>query len=258
MTSHRSVAREGAFVMPLLRPGMSVLDAGCGPGSITMGFSQVVAPGIVTGIDADAEQIIRANSLARQLDLSNTSFSVADIYQLPFDDQSFDAVFCHNVFMHIANPEAAMDELFRVCKPGGFIAVRDGLGSFDQLCQVSMNGVERPFSDFMRALSRFHGGIPDIGVHLKRVLYCSGFRDIRPSSYNEIYHEPNDLMMLRSWFQPVLAGTFGERAVATGLMTRGELDNVIAKMQQWPTDPTAISIISWIEYIAWKPRPGTP
>ena len=47
----RMASQEAAFLLPHLRAGMNVLDAGCGPGSITLGLAAAVAPGEVVGID---------------------------------------------------------------------------------------------------------------------------------------------------------------------------------------------------------------
>ena len=52
----RSAGRNAAHLMPLLRPGMDLLDLGCGPGSITLGLAQAVWPGEVTGLDQNPEQ----------------------------------------------------------------------------------------------------------------------------------------------------------------------------------------------------------
>jgi ubiquinone/menaquinone biosynthesis C-methylase UbiE len=49
--SRRTAAVDGSFLLPHLRPGNSVLDCGCGPGSITIGLAQVVAPGRTIGVD---------------------------------------------------------------------------------------------------------------------------------------------------------------------------------------------------------------
>jgi len=48
--SSRTVARQGAFFLPHLKPGMSLLDSGCGPGTITIGLAQALAPGQLMGI----------------------------------------------------------------------------------------------------------------------------------------------------------------------------------------------------------------
>jgi tRNA A58 N-methylase Trm61 len=52
--SNRSVLRDGAFFVPHLRPGMRLLDGGCGPGAMTVELAQVVALGEVVGIDMEA------------------------------------------------------------------------------------------------------------------------------------------------------------------------------------------------------------
>ena len=53
----RMASQEAAFLLPHLRAGMHVLDAGCGPGSITLGLAAAVAPGEVVGIDIQPSQV---------------------------------------------------------------------------------------------------------------------------------------------------------------------------------------------------------
>ena len=67
-----------------LRPGMSVLNMGCGPGTITQGLAELVAPGRVVGIDMQPALIERAHALAASRGQTNLRFEVADLYDLPF------------------------------------------------------------------------------------------------------------------------------------------------------------------------------
>ncbi len=53
----RTVASSAAYLEPHLEPGMDVLDVGCGPGSITAGFADLVAPGSVIGMDSSADVV---------------------------------------------------------------------------------------------------------------------------------------------------------------------------------------------------------
>ena len=62
----RTAAREAAFFLPYLRPGMRVLDVGCGPGTITLGLAGVVAPGRVEGVDLQLTLVERAHAITSE------------------------------------------------------------------------------------------------------------------------------------------------------------------------------------------------
>src|SRR4029077_5283180 len=101
------------------------LDVGCGPGTITLGLAQLVAPGEVIGIDIQTSLIERAASLEKARGQTNLRFEHADLYALPFADRCFDAAFGNGVLMHLAEPMRALAQLRRVLRPGGVIGVRD-------------------------------------------------------------------------------------------------------------------------------------
>src|SRR5687768_3303065 len=88
----RTAARDAAFFTRHLRAGMSVLDVGCGPGTITQGLAALVSPGRVVGIDIQAAPVERARAIAASHAQANLHFEVANLYDLPFADRSFDAV----------------------------------------------------------------------------------------------------------------------------------------------------------------------
>ena len=80
---------------------MRVLDAGCGPGTITVGLARAVAPAEVVGIDAELGVLARARGLAAAQAVENVTFRPADVYALPFPDDYFDAVFAHTLLEHL-------------------------------------------------------------------------------------------------------------------------------------------------------------
>src|SRR5215212_8050002 len=79
----RTAAEQADFFLPHLRPGMRVLDAGCGGGSITLGLAAAVAPGEVVGVDIEAQRLVGARRLAAERGVANVRFEPGDIYDLP-------------------------------------------------------------------------------------------------------------------------------------------------------------------------------
>jgi ubiquinone/menaquinone biosynthesis C-methylase UbiE len=121
--SRRRLDPNGAFFLRFLGPGISVLDCGCGPGSITCDIARRIAPGKVIGLDASAAALVIAARRAQESGIGNLAFEQGSVYSLPFRDASFDAVFSHALLEHLAQPQRAVNEFFRVLKPGGALGV---------------------------------------------------------------------------------------------------------------------------------------
>ena len=118
--------------MPELRPylwaGASVLDVGCGPGTITLDVAEAVQPGTVVGIDIDEPMISKSIELAAESGYTTTTFKVMDTHSLDFPDQTFDLVYSHTAFHSFRDPVVALVEQKRVTKPDGWViaaGVRD-------------------------------------------------------------------------------------------------------------------------------------
>ena len=162
--SYRTASSEAGFILPYLKSGMSVLDCGCGSGSITLGLAEAVAPGEVVGIDISKDPIEHARKSALEKSVSNVRFEVASVLEIPFPDESFDAVFSHAVLEHLSSPLVALTEMRRVLKPGGFVGIAD----------VDVDGLivsppEGPISEMFKLWYRVwehNGGNPRIGKHL--------------------------------------------------------------------------------------------
>ncbi len=76
--TRRTAERQAAFALQYLESGMRLLDVGCGPGTVTVGLADAVAPGGVVGIDHDAVHIEMARALARTAGLANVRFEIGD------------------------------------------------------------------------------------------------------------------------------------------------------------------------------------
>ena len=81
--SGRTAGVQGAFFLPYLHPGMTVLDCGCGPGTITIGLAEAVAPGEAVGVDLEASQIDLARAKALERGIPHLRFETGNVYDLP-------------------------------------------------------------------------------------------------------------------------------------------------------------------------------
>lgn len=106
-----------------LEPGMRVLEVGPGSGAYTMAAARRVGDrGRVTAIDIEPKMIARVTARAEADGAHNVEARLADVYALPFDAGSFDAIFMVTVIGEIPEPGRAMREFYRVLAPSGILA----------------------------------------------------------------------------------------------------------------------------------------
>jgi len=102
--------------------GSIVLEAGCGTGAQTIILSKNSPKSKIISMDISQESLIKASAL----NLQNVSFQIADIFNLPFKEESFDHVFLCFVLEHLQEPLKALNCLKKVLKKGGSITVIEG------------------------------------------------------------------------------------------------------------------------------------
>ena len=104
-----------------LRPGMKVLDLGCGAGDVSLLAASIVgASGSVTGVDMSAETVALARSRASQAGATNVTFEAGDITGLAYE-RTFDAVIGRLIVMHLGDKVAGVRAFRRYLKPGGLL-----------------------------------------------------------------------------------------------------------------------------------------
>lgn len=114
------------FDLAELEPGEAVLDLGSGSGMDTfVAGMHVTETGTVTGIDMTEEQVEKARNLAVDNGFHNVEFHQGYIENLPFEDESFDAVISNGVINLSAEKNRVFEEVSRVLKPEGRLALSD-------------------------------------------------------------------------------------------------------------------------------------
>jgi len=106
-----------------LTPGDGVLDVACGPGNFTRRFAHLVGQtGLAVGIDASPTMLERAVGDSPD-PFGNLLYVRGNAVELPFRDDSFDAVCCFAALHLFAEPFVALDHMARVLTPGGRVAI---------------------------------------------------------------------------------------------------------------------------------------
>lgn len=246
----RTAGTHAGFFAPYLRSGMQLLDCGCGPGTISIGIAETIVPGELVGIDLDRQHIELARRHAEDSGISNAHFETANVYQLPYDDHTFDAVFSHALLEHLDKPDAALAEMFRVLKPQGLIGIRtpdhDGnlLWPEDQVLRESMAATTR----FLAS----RGGDASRGKQLREQLVRAGFVDIRMTASYDSYGTPE---AVRAWAETYVTAledpTIIERVVARGLADLETLAQRAAAWRAWAQHPGAFHARAWCEAVGW-------
>ncbi|KAK6438702.1 hypothetical protein LTR95_005091 [Oleoguttula sp. CCFEE 5521] len=121
----RTAAKQATHLLPHLSSSMTILDVGCGPGTISLGLAQAVPEGRVVGIDLNPASIKQAQDLATKLGVTNAEFQVGSAENLAhFPDASFDIVHEHQLLPYLPKPVQAISEWRRVLKPDGILSLR--------------------------------------------------------------------------------------------------------------------------------------
>jgi SAM-dependent methyltransferase len=202
-------------------PGSRVLEAGCGVGAQTVTLVANSPEARFTCIDVSPESLAAA---AAKVD--GPEFLQADIFELPFEPDSFDHVFVCFVLEHLSQPVEALRAVQRVLKPGGTITVIEGdHGSayFHPDSAAAHDAIQ-----CLVTLQR-EGGDSEIGRRLYPVLCEAGFADVAVSP-RLVYVDDSRPQLVdgftRKTFTAMIEGV-REPAIARGLLSAERFDEGI-------------------------------
>lgn len=245
----RTVDNSAAHLVEHLRPGLRVLDVGCGPGSITLDLARRVAPGEVVGVDASEPVVEQARAAAREAGDATTTFEVADAMALPFADGSFDIVHAHQVLQHVPDPVALLREMARVTRPGGLVAARDA--DYEAMTWAPAHPGMTRWLDLYRASARGVGGEPDAGRHLLGWAHEAGLTDVTASASVWCFADDEARQWWGGqWQRRALESGFHDEVIGQGLAAEGEIAEVVEGWREWTSSPDGWFVIVHGEIVA--------
>jgi len=230
--SWRTVANSVAYLRPHIQPEMSILDVGCGPGSISVDMAKLVPKGRVVGIEYTPDPLNEARAFATQQGVTNTEFQVGDIHALTFPDNTFDIVHAHQVLQHVADPIQALREMRRVTKPGGIVAVRESA----ELSWYPESPDLEAYWNLASTMARLKGGNPHPGKKIHTWAREAGFErsNITCSAGAWCFSSPEEREYWGGSMQErTLSSAFATNAVEMNLATQEELNGVAEAWRDW-------------------------
>ena len=256
LLERRNAADCAAHLLPHLRPGMRLLDLGRGPGTISMGLADAVAPGELHSVDMEPSQVEMAGAAATAGGHGNARFQTGDAADLPFDDATFDVVHCHALLNHVSDTQAVVAEVKRVLKPGGLFAAREAIGDstlFEPALDFGGLDDGAAWATFLKLLAA-NGGHPQMGRELKAVFVAAGFMDVNATASFGTYTSADDLRFLHDlmagWF---FAPKTMKAAIGHGLASEEEFEGWRRSLDDWVDEPGAFAAVAWGETIGRTP-----
>ncbi|MFC3495014.1 class I SAM-dependent methyltransferase [Glycomyces rhizosphaerae] len=233
----RTAENSAAYLLPELRADSTILDIGCGPGTISADFAALVPDGHVTAVDYAPAIVEQAAKEAESRGLTNIAFTVADIHNLEFADDSFDVAHAHQVLQHVGDPVQALREMRRVTKPGGVVAARDS--DYRAFTWFPDSKGLTDWLDLYEEVARAGGGEPDAGRRLKSWALQAGFPEPSVEATSSTWTFANERD--RTWWGDLwsarsLHSDFAKQAVSGGHATLEALQAISDAWKAWGQD----------------------
>ncbi|GIE96722.1 class I SAM-dependent methyltransferase [Paractinoplanes rishiriensis] len=238
LRSHRwrTAENSAAYLLPHLSSGATVLDIGCGPGTITADLATIVTPARVTAVEITDAALDLARAEIDRRGLTNVTFAVGDVHALDFPDDTFDVVHAHQVLQHVTDPVAALREMRRVTRPGGLVAVRDS--DYAAFTWFPESPALTDWLALYERIARGNGGEPDAGRRLHAWARAAGFTDVTASSSTWCFATAEDRAWWGGlWADRILKSDMAATARRTGAATPDDLQRISDGWRQWAADP---------------------
>jgi SAM-dependent methyltransferase len=190
----------------------------------------------VVAIDAAPGILAETKATCAGAGVTNVEFHEADAEALPYDDGSFDVVHAHQVLQHVQHPVRVLEEMRRVCRPGGVVAARDG--DYATWTWWPKEPAMDRWLELYSSVARRNGGEPDAGRRLLAWAREAGYSKVDAGASVWCAATPADRHWWADlWAERVTSTALGDRAVEFGLATRPELEEIAAGWRHWAEAP---------------------
>lgn len=231
--------------------GSRVLEAGCGVGAQTVTLARNSPQARITSIDISENSLAEAKRKAESDGVTNVQFQQADIFHLPFGQESFDHVFVCFVLEHLSRPIEALQSLKNLLRIGGTITVIEGdHGS------AYFHPDSAPARISIRCqveLQRRAGGNAEIGRQLHPLLQAAGYESIRVSP-RMVYVDPSKPELVdgftRKTFTAMIEGV-RDSAIDAGIISQGDFDKGIEDLYR-TTGPDGVFCYTFFKAVAQR------
>ncbi len=254
LRSHRwrTANNSAAYLLPRLFPGMSLLDVGCGPGTLTTDLAAQVTPGEVLAIDNAPEVVAEARAYATERGVGNLSVEVADLYTVELPPASFDVVHAHQVLQHVADPVTALGRMGELTKPDGLIAARDS--DYSAKTWAPRHPMLDRWLQLYHQITRRNSAEADAGPRLLGWAQRAGLQEVSFTSSTWTFSTPEDRRWWgQLWARRVTQSRFAEQAVSYGFSDPRELRDISDAWLKWSTADDGVFIVVHGEIVARPP-----
>ncbi|KAK6423747.1 hypothetical protein LTR95_016494 [Oleoguttula sp. CCFEE 5521] len=240
----RNAHNSAAYLLPTLErlcattANPTLLDVGCGSGTITASFAQLFPTLRITAVDLSPQILARAKAHAESAGVADRiTFKPANVYDLIATvgtDTQFDVVHAHQMLVHLSEPVKAMQQLLSVTKPGGWLACRD-------ICMRTF--ALYPDTVRMQAWTRLQiathdatGGSSTAGASLAAwAVQAGASRDrVTLGMGSWLYASPDERKVWGGTFRDrILSGTMRTTALRLGIASEAEMEEMAKEWERW-------------------------
>lgn len=231
--------------------GSTVLEAGCGVGAQTITLAGNSPEAAITSIDISAESVAEAKRKVESAGFSNVRFQQGDIFDLPFEPQSFDHIFVCFVLEHLPEPTKALIALKKLLKPGGTITVIEGDHGSTYFYPDSLYAHQAIQCQI--ELQKRSGGNANIGRALFPILTGAGFDSINVSP-RMVYVDASRPQLVEGFtkntFTAMIEG-IRDAAIDAHMIEAAEIDRGIQDLYR-TTEPDGVFCYTFFKAVAEK------